>query len=93
MVEPPGEPAIKNSLPSRSTMTGVIELSILFPGSAELALPPVSPNILGTPGFTEKSSISLLSRNPALSATILLPKVSFSVVVTETAFPHLSAIE
>ena len=53
----------------------------------------MTPYILGTPGFAEKSSISLLSRNPAPSTTMPHPNDPLSVVVTLTAFPHWSITE
>ncbi len=70
-----------------------MELSILFPGSILFASPPTAPNILGTPGFIEKSSISLFRKNPAPATTTLLPYKPLSVVVTATAFPSLSITE
>ena len=93
IVEPPGEPTIIKRVPSFSTIVGVIELSILLPGSTELASPPISPYIFGNPGLTEKSSISLFNRNPAPFTTILFPNEPLRVVVTETAFPSLSTTE
>jgi hypothetical protein len=43
MREPPGEPSTMDKEPSRSTMVGVMLLSIRFPGAMALASPPVSP--------------------------------------------------
>ena len=73
MREPPGEPTTSSSLPSLATMVGVIELSIRLPGAISLALPPVTPNMFGTPALALKSSISLFSRNPAPVTTCPLP--------------------
>jgi gamma-glutamyltranspeptidase/glutathione hydrolase len=65
MVDPPGVPRTKKGLSFFNTMVGVIELSGLFFASILFASLPNNPNTLGTPGFIEKSSISLLSKNPA----------------------------
>ena len=56
-----------------------IEDNIRFFGSTLLASPPISPYAFGTPGLIEKSSISLLSKNPAPSTTRHEPKLVFSV--------------
>ena len=48
---------------------------------------PIRPNALGTPGCSEKSSISSLSTMPVLPATRCAPKPRFTVVVSETALP------
>ena len=84
---PPGLPVIMKGFPSLSTMVGVIELSILFPGATALYSPPVRPNAFGTPGFIEKSSISLLSSIPVPGTVIFDPYLKFSVYVFETALP------
>jgi hypothetical protein len=68
-------------------MVGVMAESIRFPGSMALAAPWTSPNWLGTPGRAVKSSISLLSRNPAPVTVTRLPYRELMVVVTATAFP------
>ena len=73
MVEPPGLPVTMNSLPSRSTMVGDIELSGRLPGSIWLALPWIRPNELGTPGLEVKSSISLLRKKPVSPAICPTP--------------------
>jgi hypothetical protein len=94
IVEPPGEPTTKNNSPlGVSTIEGDMELSMRFPGSMALAVFPISPYALGMPGFDEKSSISLFRRKPAPSTTIPFPNQPLMVVVTLTAFPHLSTTE
>ena len=65
IVDPPGDPIIIKGFPFFKTIVGVIEDKGRFPGSMALALLPTSPNALGTPGFDEKSSISLFKKNPA----------------------------
>ncbi len=44
-----------------------------LPGWIALASPERNPNIFGALGLAEKSSISLLSRNPAPGTVIPLP--------------------
>src|SRR6218665_766162 len=73
IVVPPGVPTTIFTLPSFRTKVGAIEDSILFPGSLLLASHITAPTILGTPGFTEKSSISLFKKNPAPETTVVLP--------------------
>ena len=73
IVDPPGEPITIKGLLSLSTMVGVMEESGLFPGSTAFASFPINPNALGTPGFDEKSSISLFKKNPAPSTTHPFP--------------------
>ena len=65
IVDPPGDPIIIKGLPFFKTIVGVIEDKGRFPGSIALALLPTNPNALGTPGFDEKSSISLFKKKPA----------------------------
>ena len=79
MRDPPGVPITSRTAPSRSRMVGVIDDRGRLPGAIALASPPTTPNRLGEPGLTEKSSISSLSRKPAPSTTLPLPKSSFSV--------------
>ena len=79
MREPPGVPITSRTAPSRMRIVGVIDDSGRLPGAIALASPPTTPNIFGEPGLTEKSSISLLSRKPAPSTTLPLPKSSFRV--------------
>jgi hypothetical protein len=94
IVGPPGVPATMNSLPSRSSTTvGVIADSMRFPGSIAFRSPWTSPYWFGVPGRDVKSSISLLSTNPAPATVTLLPYHEFSVVVIATALPKRSTIE
>ena len=65
IVDPPGVPTDINNFPFFSTIVGVIELSIRFPAAMLFASPPVTPNILGTPGLLLKSSISLFKKKPS----------------------------
>lgn len=44
IVDPPGEPRIRNGELSFNTMVGVIELSILLPAEMEFASLPNKPN-------------------------------------------------
>ena len=76
---PPGLPVASHGLPSANTMVGVIELSGRLPGSMAFASPPSRPNALGTPGFAEKSSISLFNRKPAPATAMPDPYEKFSV--------------
>ena len=74
IVLPPGLPVANVGLPSvLNTIVGVIEDKGRFPGSIALATPPISPKPFGEPTFAEKSSISLLSKNPAPATEIPLP--------------------
>ena len=94
IVAPPGVPVTANSAPSgSSTMLGDIDDSIRFPGAIALFSPCTSPNWFGVPGLAARSSMSLLSRNPAPGTVTLLPKNELTVVVTETAFPSASTME
>src|ERR1700685_2327736 len=74
-------------------MVGVMELSGRLPGAIALAGPWMRPNMLGTPIFEAKSSISSLSRKPSDADVTCEPKLLFRVVVTETAFPSASTTE
>ena len=93
IVEPPGVPKVIQKESSFSTIVGVIELSILFCGAMAFASPPISPNILGSPGLALKSSISLFKKKPNSFTYNLDPKAPLSVVVTATALPNGSTIE
>ena len=73
IVEPPGEPRIKKGASSFSTIVGVIELRGLFIGSMAFASLPSRPNIFGSPGLLEKSSISLFKMKPAPVTVIPFP--------------------
>ncbi len=73
MVLPPGVPTLIQSLPSFSTIVGVILLSIRFSGAILFASAPINPNILGTPGLLLKSSISLFRKKPNSSTYNLEP--------------------
>jgi len=53
-----------NNFPFFSTIVGVIELNIRFSGAILLASAPINPNIFGSPGLLEKSSIWLFKKNP-----------------------------
>ena len=73
IVDPPGEPITKNGDPSFRTIVGVIDESGLFWGWIAFASFPTNPNALGTPGFDEKSSISLFKKKPAPETTCPFP--------------------
>ena len=73
IVLPPGDPVISTGSPSFRTTVGVMELNMRLPGAMALASPPIRPNALAAPGLLEKSSISLLSRNPPPVTTIFEP--------------------
>ncbi|CAI8350573.1 MAG: Uncharacterised protein [Porticoccaceae bacterium UBA1117] len=74
MVLPPGLPVASIGFPSSpNTIVGVIDDKGRFPGSIELAMPPINPKPLGVPGLAEKSSISLFNKNPAPATEIPLP--------------------
>ncbi len=73
MVRPPGDPVTILTLPSRSTIVGVMELSIRFPGAMMLAGVPIRPDVSVRPGIKLKSPISLFSRNPAPATTAFAP--------------------
>src|SRR6266403_2180811 len=93
MVGPPGEPVTKLSLPSRTRIVGVIELSGRCPGAMAFASDCINPNsAFGTPGCVVKSSISSFSKNPAVLVTCD-PYQLFSVYVLATAFPAASTTE
>ena len=64
-----------------------------LPGASRLPPPATSPNASGTPGASEKSSISLLSRTPVPPATRCAPNSRLMVVVSATAFPSLSTTD
>ncbi|MCY1311659.1 hypothetical protein D9M70_619870 [compost metagenome] len=72
-------PTTNTGLPSLETMVGLIELSGRLPGAMALASPCTRPYMLGTPILEVKSSISLFSSTPVLSAVTLAPNQSFSV--------------
>jgi hypothetical protein len=67
--------------------------SMRFPGAMPFAPEPTSSYWLGIPGLASKSSISLLSRNPAFDTMTPLPNQEFSVVVSATTLPSASTIE
>ena len=79
MREPPGVPITSDTLPSLVMMVGLIDDSGCFFGSIALASLPTTPNMLATPGFAEKSSISSLSKMPVPSATTPEPNQPLSV--------------
>ena len=89
---PPGVPSTA-TLPGDSMMVGVIELSMRLPGSGALASKPITPNAFGVPGFSAKSSISLLSSTPVPDGTSPEPNSRFTVCVAETRLPSASRIE
>ncbi len=93
ILEPPGVPTTITSLPFRSMIVGVIELSMRLFGSILLASPPITPYIFGEPGFALKSSISSFNKKPEPATITLEPYASFNVVVTATAFPSGSITE
>ena len=74
-------------------MVGVMADSGRLFAPTAFAGPWISPYILGTPCLVAKSSISLFIRKPRPSAVTCDPKLSFSVVVTETALPSGSTTE
>ena len=73
MVEPPGVPTTMESLPSFSTIVGVMELSMRLPGAMLFASVPTKPNMLGTPALALKSSISLFIKKPNSSTNTFEP--------------------
>src|SRR5271155_3786681 len=99
MVEPPGEPRTRRRLPRRYQwlrvvmMVGVMAESGRLPGAMELAELWMRPNMLGTPIFEVKSSISLFMRKPRPSMRTPEPKPPLRVVVLETALPSESTME
>src|ERR1700722_6630340 len=74
-------------------MVGVMELKGRLPGAIALAGPWINPNMLGTPIFAAKSSISSFKRNPRAPAVTWEPKLSLRGVGTDTAFPSESTTE
>ena len=64
MRDPPRDPSAIDSDP-RQAIVGLMEDSMRAPAATEFASPCTRPNRFGLPGDTTKSSISLLSRNPA----------------------------
>ena len=80
MVDPPGEPRTRRSLPSFRTMVGVMAESGRLPGAMELAGPWMRRNMLGTPTLEVKSSISSLrAKARPLPAVMPEPKKAFRV--------------
>ncbi len=73
IVRPPGDPVSSSTLPSFTTIVGVMELSIRLPGAITLAGVPMSPVRFVVPGFLLKSPISLLSRMPVPLMTTCEP--------------------
>src|SRR3546814_6713576 len=75
---PPGVPITATlSWPSRKL--GVIDDNGRLPGAIALASSPINPNAFGTPGFTEKSSISLLRSEEHTSELQSLMRNSYDV--------------
>ena len=70
---PPGAPITISSLPSLVTIVGVMLDNIRLPGAIAFASPPIAPYIFNTPGFAEKSSISLFNKNPSPGTVTPLP--------------------
>ena len=89
---PPGVPSTA-TLSALVMKVGVIELSIRFPGCGALASKPITPNALGVPGFSAKSSISLLSSTPVPGGISPEPNSRFTVWVPATRLPSASMIE
>src|SRR5579883_3266145 len=79
MCEPPGAPMTMNSLPSLSSIVGIMEERGRFMGWIALASPCTSPNIFGVPGLDAKSSISLFIKKPAPGMVTPQPKPPFNV--------------
>src|SRR5262245_24710542 len=90
--DPAGDPSARTGLPPCSTRVGDMLLRGRFPAAIAFSSPPVTPNLLGTPGFAEKSSISLFSTKPAPRTTTPEPSQPLIVWVDETTLPSLSAI-
>lgn len=89
---PPGVPS--TAIRSRDTRkVGVIELSMRLPGAGALASKPITPNALGVPGRSAKSSISLLSSTPVPRGMNPEPYVRLTVWVAATRLPSPSMIE
>ena len=93
IVGPPAAPTVKIGLPSLSTIVGLMLESGRLPGSTALASAPIRPNALGTPGWAEKSSISLFITTPVPGVTTPEPKVVLTVAVQATHQPSVSAAE
>jgi len=89
---PPGVP-ITATLSALLMKVGVIELSMRLPGCGAFASKPITPNALGVPGFSAKSSISLLSSTPVPDGTSPDPNSRFTVCVTAARLPSASMIE
>ncbi len=88
MMRPPPPTVTSIGFPSLpSTIVGVIDESIRLPGAIAFASPITSPSLFATPGCAVKSSISLLSRNPAPGTTDADPFPELIVVVSATALP------
>ena len=91
MVGPPAAPTTTRTRPaSSSAIVGVIDDSGRLRGATAFCSLPIRPNALGTPGSSEKSSISSLSTMPVLPATRWAPKPRLMVVVSATALPSAS---
>ena len=89
---PPGVPRIARPR-SDSRKVGVMLESIRLPGSIPLACECTSPNALGVPRFTEKSSISLFRITPVPGGTKPEPNSVLIVCVTAARLPSLSSTE
>src|SRR5690606_25023858 len=89
---PPGAPSAV-TLSGENMEVGVIELSMRLPGSTALASKPITPNALGVPGFSAKSSISSLRITPVPGGTRPDPYSRLIVCVAETMLPSASMIE
>src|SRR6202034_637145 len=74
-------------------MGGVMDDSIRLPGAIAFASPITSPSLFGVPGWAVKSSISLLSRNPAPGTLDADPSQKWIVVVIATELPWPSTTE
>jgi len=89
---PPGVPSTPTlSLPRM--MVGLMELSGRLCGAISLAVKPISPKALGSPGLAEKSSISLFSMKPVPGTMKRSPKARLTVMVAATMLPSLSMME
>src|SRR5262245_56592353 len=93
MKGPPEPPAATSGRPSRTTMVGDMLDAGRLPGATALAAVPTSPYVFGTPGATEKSSISLFRMMPVPGTMMPAPNDGLIVVVRTTASPAVATTD
>ena len=82
---PPAAPRANTGSPSlSSTIVGLMLERGRFPAAIALFSAPTRPNALGTPGWLEKSSISLFNTTPVPGTITFDPKEVFTVAVIAT---------